>query len=632
MPHRGRVVTFAPCGARCVGTVGCVGPPTIQHLTRGTFAVSNRIFRGRTLYFLCALLLCTCWQLVWSAAASAGHVPAERLLPRRTLAYLHVGNVPDLVNAFQQTNFGRMINDPQIKPFVSGLFEAANSALVQVKQATGLSLEEIAQIPSGEITLALLATSGDNADPIGFVGMADCGDNIDAAHQFRESLHKVLELSGMNRREEMIEGIEVAIYQRRDGDRSPLVSLERDNTLVYCSNVEVARQLLQRWTDGAEDCLAQNRRFSTIMNRCRGTKDEQPHITFFVDPIQIFTEVAKNNPAAQLGLNIIPTLGLDGLKGVGGSIVLSTEDFDGIFQIHVMLGVPRAGVIDLIALESGDDTPPSWISGDVSAYSSYHWNVRYTFFSGAKIIDSFQGQGSTARMLNERAHSILGVDLENDLIPAITGRFILVNWFERPVRAGIAAQNLVGIQLQDAQVFGPTLNQIINHFGERIEQRSHAGVHYYREAGDHGPDDVRPQPCLAVLDNWLLISDRPGILEHILSHRDEVNNNLASALDYRLIASKISHQPGGKNPAMLSFNRAEDNWRYLYDLAASDDARNKLHDNSGRSGFFKTLDEGLQNNPLPPWEVIQKYLAPEGSMITDDDTGIHFMQFALRRK
>ena len=218
------------------------------------------------------------------------------------------------------------------------------------------------------------------------------------------------------------------------------------------------------------------------------------------------------------------------------------------------------------------------------------------------------------------------------MLPAITGRFITTGWFQRPVKAGIGNQNVVGIELQDAQAFAPTLNKIIEHFGERLERKSFAGVIYYTQAGERDPEDLRPQPCLAVLDNWVLISDRPGILEHVLSHRDETNDNLANALDYRLIASKIARQPGGKEPAMLSFNRAEESWRYLYELAASDDARNKLHERSGNSAFFKTLDQGLENNPMPPWEAIQKYLAPEGAMITDDDTGIHFMQFALRRK
>ena len=318
-----------------------IRPPSIQHQNRGTFAVRNRSFFSPARIFIRCLFV-GCCVLLWGSVPSQGaHVPAERLLPRRTLAYLHVPSVPDLVDAFQETNFGRMINDPQIKPFVSGLFDAANNALVQVREATGFSLDEIAQIPTGEITLAVLPTSGENSDAIGFVGMADCGDNIDAARKFRESLQKVLEQSGNQRREETIEGITVSIYQRRDGDRSPLVSLERDNTLVYCSNVEVARQLLQRWTDGAEDCLAQNRKFSSIMKRCRGTKDEQPHVEFFVDPIQIFTELAKDNPALKLGLAFVPSLGLDGLKGIGGSLVLATEDFDGIMQIHVQLGIPR---------------------------------------------------------------------------------------------------------------------------------------------------------------------------------------------------------------------------------------------------------------------------------------------------
>ena len=606
--------------------------PTIKPLNRGTFAVINRSFLGRSTLFLRCLVVGCCLLFIAVASAKGAHVPAEKLLPRRTLAYLHVPSVPDLVDAFQETNFGRLINDPQIRPFFDGLYQAANKGLVQIRQATGLSLDEIAQIPTGEITLALLPTSGENSDAIGFVGMADCGDNIDAAHKFRESLQKVLEQSGRQVREEMIEGISVSIYQRRDSDRSPLVSLERDNTLVYCSNVEVARQLLQRWTDGSEDCLAQNRRFSAIMKRCRGTKDEQPQIEFFIDPIQIATELAKDNPALKLGLAFVPSLGLDGLKGIGGSVVLATEDFDGIVQIHVQLGVPRAGVVDLIALESGDDTPPSWVPGDVAAYGSYHWNVRYSFLSGAKLIDNVKGNGSTQEMLNQQVQNLLGVDFEHEILTAITGRFITAGWFQRPVKAGIGNQNVVGIELQDAQAFAPTLDKIIEHFGQRLERKSFAGVAYYKEAGDRDPEDLQPQPCLAVLDNWVLVSDRPAILEHFLSRRDETNDNLAHALDYRLIASKIAHQPGGKEPAMLSFSRAEENWRYLYELASSDEARDQLHDRSGSSRFLKTLDQGLENNPIPPWEAIQKYLAPEGAMVTDDDSGIHFMQFALRRK
>jgi hypothetical protein len=40
----------------------------------------------------------------------------------------------------------------------------------------------------------------------------------------------------------------------------------------------------------------------------------------------------------------------------------------------------------------------------------------------------------------------------------------------------------------------------------------------------------------------------------------------------------------------------------------------------------------MDKNPLPPFSVLQKYFAPQGSMVIDDETGIHFMDFTLKRK
>ena len=44
--------------------------------------------------------------------------------------------------------------------------------------------------------------------------------------------------------------------------------------------------------------------------------------------------------------------------------------------------------------------------------------------------------------------------------------------------------------------------------------------------------------------------------------------------------------------------------------------------------FLKALAE----NPLPPFEVLRQYLSPGGGMVVDDETGIHYMAFDLRRE
>jgi len=583
------------------------------------------------------------------SSAQAQHVSAEKLLPKNTLAYVHVASVPELVEAFQQTNLGRMIADPQIQPFVTKLYEAANNALTQVKESTGLSLDEIAHIPQGEITLAMLPTgkpiSEGPSKPFGFAALVDCGNSIESARKFTDTIHTALEHNGYVGRQESVDGFVISIYEH-GGDSPSLVSVERDNTLVFCTNLDVAKQLLSRWTTNNEDCLAENPRFAEVMNHCRGTKDEEPHLTFFADPIAIFSEIAKTDAAAQLALSILPTIGLDGIKGVGGSFVLATEDFDGISQFYLALGYPRSGVLELLALDSGDDTPPTWVPGDTASFSSLHWNLQQTFDKGTKLADTFNGPGATAKKINDRVQRRTGIDFEHELLPALTGRFLHSTWFEQPAKPGIGAHNLFALQLRDPKAFNDIYQKLITNLGPRLDKKAFAGIDYYETNGPtyfdllflafDGPrrreDETRPVPCMAILDDWLLISDRAGILEHIFSHRDEVENDLASSLDFKLIASKVSRQPGGDKPGMLSFNQSGSGLKYLYDLAASDDARQTLQKRAGNSLFFSVLNQGLDQNPLPPWDVISRYLAPEGAMVTDDESGIHYMSFALRRK
>src|SRR5262245_37594308 len=225
------------------------------------------------------------------------------MLPRKTLAYVNVPSVVDLVEAFKETNVGRMIVDPEIRPFAQGLLDAANSALLEVNERTGLSLDELARIPQGEITLALLPVDEDGPNTVAFVAMVDCGESIESARKFRENIQKMLERAGSPRQDQVVDGFTISIFQMQGDGRSPLVSMERDNTLVFCSNVSAAKQLLGRWSGEVDDCLAQNRKFSSIIDRSRGTRDEPPQILFYADPIAIVTQTTKNNAAARIGLS-----------------------------------------------------------------------------------------------------------------------------------------------------------------------------------------------------------------------------------------------------------------------------------------------------------------------------------------
>jgi hypothetical protein len=218
------------------------------------------------------------------------------------------------------------------------------------------------------------------------------------------------------------------------------------------------------------------------------------------------------------------------------------------------------------------------------------------------------------------------------LLPAITGRVITLHWFERPVTIGRGANQCAAIQLKDPKSFSATLDKISDHFGDKFQKKTVAGISCYEQAGEREADDARPEPCFGLLNDWLLVSDHPAILEHVLKHRDETSDSLAEALDYKLVANKISRQSGGDKAGMLSFNREEDSWKYLYDLAASDKTRDMLRKRGENNRFLKTLNQDLEKEPLPPWDVVAKYLAPGGAMVVDDANGFHYMSFSLKRK
>jgi hypothetical protein len=72
--------------------------------------------------------------------------------------------------------------------------------------------------------------------------------------------------------------------------------------------------------------------------------------------------------------------------------------------------------------------------------------------------------------------------------------------------------------------------------------------------------------------------------------------------------------------------------RYWYDWATASTARTPFQQAFAQNPIIQTVNSAMEKQPLPPFSVIQKYLAPGGSMVIDDETGIHLLNFTLKRK
>jgi hypothetical protein len=331
---------------------------------------------------------------------------------------------------------------------------------------------------------------------------------------------------------------------------------------------------------------------------------------------------------------------LDGLSGIGGSVILDTEQYDSMIHVHLLLANPRTGALKAIAFEPVATKPERWVPGDVTSYATLNWNFEKTLKTVETLFDSFRGDGAFAKTLNDLYDKPLGVDLRKQVVPALDGRVTYMNWIEKPVTLQ-SSQYLVAFKLKDKEKDVETIQKILDGLvkksPESITSHTSAGKSYYRtensaprvEAGQ--PPPPTSKPCIGIVEDYLVISTEPGIYEHLLATAADSSKSLGNELDFKLIASKLERAAGGTKPAMLIFQRPDESMRYLYDLATSADAKAELQ-MVFRDPFWRSVHSALEKQPLPPFSVIQKYLAPSGSMVVDDETGVHLMNFTLKRK
>ncbi|MGD0653174.1 MAG: hypothetical protein ABSA16_02420 [Thermoguttaceae bacterium] len=565
-----------------------------------------------------------------AASVYAGRPVAAELLPENTLGLISITDTRVLAERFMNTSLGRMTQDPQMKPVVVQLYSSLTELVATLRESIGLSLPEIVSIPQGEVTFAFVAVKD---APPAMILLFDAGDQIANARILLQRGTDAAVSKGAKRQEVIVKDMNITILT---GPNNGLLAFfEKDGTIVGGNNLEAVKRILGIWNGEKGKVLSDNENFGTIMNRCQGSKDERPQIIWFVDPINIMRSIAEQNVDLRVAVAILPVLGLDGLSAIGGSIMYDVGQYDSINHLHVLLENPRSGIIKMIALEPGVSTPERWAPTDVASYMTIHVKFDTALKTLVPMYDSLSGEGVFARMIEQRFTALTGIDFEKQILPALEGRVTYITWFEKPASM-VSGVTLVAVKLKDTEAVGKVLDALAKRFDERISRQSSSGKDYYRvniPVPQNVPDPPPvPIPCFGIVDDYFVFTNRPSLYEKVLSTLAEDAKSLGDDLEFKLIANKIKRQSGGAKPVMLGFSRPEEGLRYWYDMINSDSTRESLKKQAQKNPFFKSLDTTLQNNPLPPFEVIRQYLAPGGSMATDDSSGLHFMSFTLRRK
>jgi Protein of unknown function (DUF3352) len=582
-------------------------------------------------------------SLVIPASAYGQRPSAAHLLPESTLAMVRIADLPALVSRFRETAMGKMGQDARVQPLVSQVYQSVLVELQQVEQQLGLPVDQLLAIPQGEVCAALVGIPEQSPR---LALLLDAKDQVPQARRALAKLEELLAQRGWTKESARIGQQEATVYV--GGGPDSLYLVERDGTFVFTITRELMSQLVARWESEGERSLADSEKYRTIMTRCGASAPDPPQVTLYADPIELFRYAARGT-AGVTALALIPTLGLDGLLGVGGSITFSSGEFDDVMHLHVLLDKPRAAVIDTLALSAGDSTPQAWVPGDCLSYSTIHWDLKHSFFTAARVYNSLLGEGQLENELRVRISEPLGADFLKEIMPELSGRGTWVQWVERPIALN-SVTTMIGLDLKNQPHFQPTLQKIVQHHAARLEkQRFGENVYWLISGGNEGganpaganrrggnrperADFRRPTPCLGVVGDTLLFTDSLKAFQEAIATQNDSRRGLSSALEFKLIASKLRRQPGGEASGLLQFKRPEEALRMWYDLVNAEGTQKRLEERAEGNRLFRSLQQALRDNPLPPFESLAEYLAPGGGMLVSDASGFHYTSFTLKRK
>ncbi|MSR57264.1 MAG: DUF3352 domain-containing protein [Planctomycetaceae bacterium] len=571
--------------------------------------------RTRTLALVLAAQLTS---IFWARSLAADEaIPSERRLPRDVVAYLSLRNVAELRTQWGQSLVGRLVQDDSLADFRNGATAELAEASSQIQQKFGLGLSDLLEIPQGEFAVAA-AVQPDGKLTV--VVLLDFGEKDELIHKLLEKLTEQAESNNLKRSEEEFEDTKLVVHRQPagEGNDSPqevAAHCLKDTFLVLGNNASAVKGVLSRWDGKHDSTLAENPVFRYVSDKCRDEHQEAaPLLTWFLDPIGIGKAYVASQP--QLGfqgamvLGMLPTLGVDKLKGIGGSFDMARGEFDMVSRTLVYIEPPAKGVINLFQFDAVSQTPPKWVAADSASYYSLNWNIGKAYSAAESLADSFQKPGAFAQLIQNLADDehYGNIHLKKDLIDQLTGKVHVIG-----VTSGrdevLTDDYLVASEVRNASTAKALLRKISQFQGFSLKEREFQGEPLYEVESSGGDAGAMG---LVVAENHLLFASNVKLLERVL-RGSEGRESLADEPLYKKIAARFP-----ENSSSVSFSREDNPLKSLEAVL--------------RSPLPLALGINLSDlaDKLPKTDAIKKYLTTSGGYMQPDEKGLKMTSFSLK--
>ncbi len=562
-------------------------------------------------------------QAQGTAPAKLGDSVAKAL-PSDTIALFRIDDIAKLRESFKGSQTGQLWQDPAMKPMRDKLIELLAESGEKAKEAIGMTLRELLELPQGEMAIAVLGRPGDAAIPVAVLAVADAGANADKMADVMARVTKLAEEDAAVATEEA-NGLTLHIIRSKEaGDAAPpLVWAQKGSVFHLSSDLDALKSLAMN-SSGREDSLASNPNFDAV-----GRKLGAAPATFFVDvarAVDVGLKAAEANGVdgdqlkAQMNL-----LGLAGLKAIGGTFTFDEGDFDSVARMYVMAPAPRSGVLKLFQMPPAGLRPEPWVPANVASYASYSLDFDAFYVAVGELVDQF-APGVMEQAEKALAEQEGGLNLKADLLGPLGKRVTAISDYKKPVTE-TSQRVVIGIELDDTKTAQNTLNKILDLAGASPKKRTFQGETIYdfdlpAEAAQGG---LSGPISMTIAKDHIYISTEPTLLEQVLRGG---GTSLIDTPEFQAVSKAIPERV-----SLIGFSRPDEAVQMVYGMMGGEQFKTALEQMRAQApadalDFSQLFDPKL----MPEYDEVKKYLAPSGSYGVPDEDGVVLTQFTLKKR
>jgi hypothetical protein len=592
------------------------------------------------------------------ATPAQAATPPERVLPDSTLFLFKINDAKGFREAFRASHYGQLWNDPALKDFRDDISQKLEDVTKPLKEKVGVNVRELLELPQGAVSVAVLSRD-DPKLPIAVAILADAGDSKDKMADVLNKATKQAEDAGAKSSHETFNGLTIHILreapddkdkekkdQQKGADDNPDVSLawtESDGVFYFGvgvpgADLDVVKDLTAH-REGRDNALTSNESFNKTQVKIESGK---ANLVWFLDVAKVIKLAIKasakgNEGQIQQSEVLLQTLGVEGLKSIGGSFHFSSGHFDSLTKTFFLAPKPVQGLLKVFSFPPARLRPEPWVPATAATYQSMSWDFDQVYDAVEAVINQFQ-----PGMINLVEQQLVGpnggapLSFKKDLFGPLGSRLTLISDFKKPVKED-SQRYLMAVALDNAKAFQDTVSRLFEIAQTTPKKREFQGTTIYDVELPNVPNPNAPGAQLtakgtlsfAIAKNSFFVTTDTALLEQVLRPG---NAALEENAGFQSVAKEIPDRISG-----MTFFRPDESIHVLYDLIKSGQYEKAFQQALGpqargpRAQQIPPISKVIPHEKLPEFSAIAKYLTLSGSYSLMDDDGFMMTGFTLKR-